>query len=84
LDKRARGYANTGLGETPTRFAPIHSAVQLGGALRQIEQHQEISLVCINDDQPDRAGAAVKNVFRDWMKMRWGGVRASWEKDVEW
>jgi hypothetical protein len=71
------------LGETPTHFTQVHNSLQLNSVIKQLDKDENIALVCINDDQPDKSSIGVGSAFSKWMEGRWGGVNASWEKTGE-
>jgi hypothetical protein len=63
-----------------SKFIQIHSARELTNALKLIDKNQNISLLCVNDDQPDTAPLGLADKLAEWMSTRWGSVEARWER----
>ncbi len=61
----------------------IHNQVQLATTLVALNRAPEISLICLNDDQPDMGSPGLSQRFETWMKKTWGGKNQwiDWEKD---
>ena len=80
-------HADDYIATSPSRFSQIRSLRQMDAAFISIDREKNLALACINDDQPDSAGEAVKEKFTAWMKGRWGGAGPwkEWEReDAEW
>ncbi|WVQ83148.1 hypothetical protein IAT38_005286 [Cryptococcus sp. DSM 104549] len=74
-------------GTTPSRFAQIHSTMQLIKELNSVDTTPELAMLCMNDDQADKSSALVRERFGGWMEGRWGGEMegVDWEREgVEW
>ena len=56
---------------------------QLDSTFKSIDTDDSLAMACINDDQPDTAGQAVRERYVQWMEGRWGGrgVWDEWEKE---
>lgn len=60
----------------------VHTVLHLHKALKEIDADPEISMLCINDDQPDYAREVVRLSLSKWMEDEFGGENkyVRWER----
>lgn len=71
---------------TPSRFAMVHSSIQMHNAVKFLTEDKSLALACINDDQPDGAGNLVRVQFQKWFQQAFGHESKfiQWEKNATW
>lgn len=60
-------------GRTHARFFMVHNPTEFTKYTKELEEHDEVVLTCINDDQPDVTNGAVRQRFQAWMERLFGG-----------
>lgn len=76
------GCALTPAASTSSHFGQIERYNRLVTTLRDIDRRPEVSMLCLNDDQPDGDAAQTKKLLGQWMEDRWGSVPIEWERKV--
>lgn len=67
---------------TNSHFGQIERYNRLVTTLRDIDRRPEVSMLCLNDDQPDGDAGATKKLLEQWMEDRWGSVPIEWERKI--
>lgn len=72
-------------GKTESRFFIVHDEHEMNRSTGIIAARPGLAMICINDDQPDRAGTGVRALFNTWMREEFGGYsqHVTWENG-EW
>lgn len=60
-------------GRTQARFFMVHNPREFSKYVKELEEHDEVVLTCINDDQPDVTNNSVRQRFQAWMERLFGG-----------
>ncbi|KAJ7266363.1 hypothetical protein B0H12DRAFT_1320991 [Mycena haematopus] len=59
------------LGDTPTTFMGMKSAVQTERLLHSTDRQKNVALLCINDDLENTNQKAAEDVIKKWFQRRW-------------
>ncbi|KAL1405386.1 hypothetical protein Q8F55_009017 [Vanrija albida] len=69
-------------GTANVKFAMVTSVLGLHKTLKEVDADEKISMLCINDDQPDHAREGMRLSLGHWMEAEFGGDNGfvRWER----